>query len=227
MAHAFFLGVDVAGERSDEPGAVTLSLVEKERNDDAPAIYRLDRVTHEAEAPDVEVLADRIQSLVAEAPYIGRTSIIINRRTEAGQDLVDALDDRGLAAVQATMTGGQGAAAGAPDEVGVHVSEHDAVDTLASLYRDGRMELPGGASEDTSRLARGIQSFIEMTDNGPGPTGESPPADDTPRRREAFDNHVTSAALATWLGTERSFDPTQHLKEDPQTKAPDSNSIGV
>jgi hypothetical protein len=225
MAHAFFLGVDVADERSDDPGAVTLSLVEKEQNNEASAVFRLDRVTHEAEAPDVGVLADRIQSLVAEAPYIGRTSIIVNRRTEAGQQLVDALDERGLDAVQATMTGGQGATAGAPDEVGVHVSEYDAVDTLASLYRDGRMELPGAASEDTSRLARGIQSFIEMTDNGPA--DEPSTVDDTPRRREAYDSHVTSAALATWLGTERSFDPTQHLKEDPQTETPGPDSIGV
>ena len=31
---------------------------------------------------------------------------------------------------------------------------------------------------------------------------------------------MTSAALATWLGTERSFDPSQHLKGTPQTESP-------
>lgn len=228
MAHAFFLGVDVADEQSDEPGAVTISLVEKEQDrDEEAATYRLDRITHESEAPAVDDLADRLQSIVAESPYIGRTSIIVNRRSADGQALVEALEDRGLAPVRATMTGGRGAAAGDTDEVGVHVSEYDAVDTLATLYRDGRMELPGAASEDASRLARGIQSFVEMTDNGQGATESPADLDDVPQRREAFDNHVTSAALATWLGTERSFDPTQHLKEDPQTGTPGADDLGL
>jgi hypothetical protein len=217
MAHAFFLGVDVADDASDTPGAVTLSVVEKEETN-GTATYRLDHITHETETPDTDDLADRLQSLVAESPYIGRTTIVVNRQTDVGAALVDQLEDRGLAPVQATMTGGGESTGGDPDEAGVHVDQHDAVDTLATLYRDGRMDFPGAASEDTSRLARGIQSFIELTDNK-GSTDAGPASDGAqPQRQKVFDTHVTSAALAAWLGTERSFDPTQHLKKDPHTE---------
>lgn len=218
MAHAFFLGVDIADDHADEPGAVTLAVVEKERTDGA-ATFRLNRMSHQAGAPEADDLADRIQSLVAESPYIGRTTIVVNRQAGEGAALVDELEDRGLAPVQVTMTDGRGATAGDPDEGGVRVAAHDAVDTLATLYRDGRIDFPGAVSEDASRLARGIQRFVELTDNE-GSIDAAPASDEGyPQRQEAFDPHVTSAALAVWLGTERSFDPSQHLKEDPQTKS--------
>jgi hypothetical protein len=55
---------------------------------------------------------------------------------------------------------------------------------------------------------QGLQSYASADKDGDG---------QTPSRPEAHDMHVTSAALACWLGSERSFDPTQHLKEDIQT----------
>lgn len=219
MAHAFFLGVDVGGDTSDAPGAVTLALVEKQKADaeDTPS-YRLDRVHHNPETDAPGDLADHIQQLVADAPYIGRTGIIVNQRTAQGEALAQALENRGLAPVRATLTGGRSAVAGDPDEQGVHIAEHAAVQTLASLYHDGRLELPGNASDDVSRLARGIQSFAELRPDDALPAGAESDAADAPQRPESFDTHVTSTALATWLGAERSFDPTQRLKETPQTE---------
>lgn len=217
MAHAFFLGVDVANDDADVPGAVTLAVVEKEQANGA-ASYRLDRITHEAESPDADALADRIQSLVAEAPYIGRTTIVVNRQTDDGAALVEHLEERGLAPVPAILTSGRGTAADDSGEESVHVAEADAVDTLATLYRDGRIDFPGAASEDASQLARGLQRVVERTDNE-GSIDAGPAADASgPQRRDSFGTHVTSAALAAWLGTERSFDPSQHLKADPQTE---------
>ena len=222
MAHAFFLGVDVADhEDADDPGAVTLTLLEKEQNGDHTARYRLDSIRHESDVSEPGSVADHIQSLVADSPYIGRTTLIVNCRSDVGQAIADALDDRGLAPVEARLTGGMGATAGDTDEVGVNVSEYDAVEALATLYRDGRLTFEEHASSGVSRLARGIQSFVEVLTD----VEEATEAPDTvaaePQRPEAFDNHVTSAALAAWIGTERSFDPSQRLKSELRSRPSD------
>jgi len=223
MAHAFFLGVDVVDrEDADDSGAVTVTLLEKERNGEERARYRLDSIRHESDVSDPDSVADHIQSLVADSPYIGRTTLIVNCRSDAGQAIADALDERGLAPVEARLTGGMGATAGNTDEVGVNVSEYDAVEALATLYRDGRLAFEEHASSDVSRLARGVQSFVEfLTD-----VEEATEAPDTvasePQRPEAFDNYVTSAALAAWIGTERSFDPSQRLKSELGNRPPEA-----
>lgn len=209
MAHAFFLGVDFAEDESGEQTGATLTILEKEQeNSDAEVSYRLDHIRHFDNVDSIDELADHIQSLVAERPYIGRTSIVINRSTEPGQALVDALSNRGLDPVAATLTEGSGAVSGSTDEVGVHLGTADAVQTLAELYRNRQFGIDDYSSEDASALARGVQRAAEVLDEQAGSA-----------REQLVDvgTHVTSASLAAWFGAERSFDPTQHLKENPQT----------
>jgi len=66
-------------------------------------------------------------------------------------------------------------------------------------------------------LARGIQRFVEALTDAEDASDVPDEVDATPQRPEAFDTHVTSAALALWTGAERSFDPTEHLKEPLRT----------
>ena len=213
MAHAFFLGVDVAPTDEDDAPRFTHALFEKsqEASGDAPT-YRLDNIRRHSDGASVDELADHLQSLIAERPYIGRTSLIVNRTTDVGQALVNALEERGLDPVAATLTEGSGVAAGETDEIGVHLGGIDAVRTIADLHRDGRIVIEKHASETASRLARDVQALAEQLDEADGDLE----ALGTSTAGPSFDpsaTHVTSAALAVWLGSEFSFDPSQHLKE--------------
>jgi hypothetical protein len=222
MAHAFFLGVDVADESSpsDEPNALTLTLIEKDKEPSADAAaFRLDSIHRDADGGDPDETADRIQRLVADAPYIGRTTIIVNRRSERGQAILDALEERGLDAVAATLTEGRGATAGGRNEVGVSLAEHDAVETLAKLYRNGNLAFEEQASREVSRLARSVRRFIEDVLDVEEEAAETDDGE-MPGAASSFGTLVTSAAMAAWLGVERSFDPTQHLKQTPTTEPP-------
>ncbi|MFP4228796.1 MAG: hypothetical protein ACLFTE_08215 [Salinivenus sp.] len=214
MAHAFFLGVDVHDAATQE---VTFVLLEKEKNpgDDA-ARYRLDHLRHVQELDSMEALADHLQGLVSEQPYIGRTSLIINRGSEAGQALVDALRDRGLDPVRATLTAGGGVPAAERDEEGVRLGTAGAVQALVELYRDGRFAVEEHSREGASRLAREIQHAFEVLDEAEGDQASGESMGDLQALREA-EPPLTSAALAAWLGRERTFDPSKHLKDTPQT----------
>lgn len=217
MAHAFFLGVDVLTIEEGAPFGVTHSLLEKEKeSSDEVAAYRLAHIRHHPEVASADDLADHLQSLVAERPYIGRTSIIVNRGSDGGQALVDVLDDRGLDPIAATLTEGTGVTAGETNEMGVHLGGVDVVRTLADLYRDDRLIFEGPASETGSQMVRDVQALAERLDEADGDAEALGRATTGP----SFDpeaTHLTSAALAAWLGTERSFDPSQHLKESPPT----------
>ena len=216
MAHAFFLGVDVAPTDEESLSDVTYTLFEKSTEGDDEVTYRLDNIRQYEEAPSADDLADHLQGLVAEQPYIGRTSLIVNRSTGFGQALLDALGERGMDPVAATFTEGSGVAAGETDEIGVHMGGIDAVRTIADLHREGKLEFESSTSEAASRLARDVQGLAEQLDEADGDLEALGAATTEP----SFDpeaTHVTSAALAVWLGRERSFDPSQHLKESPQT----------
>lgn len=216
MAHAFFLGVDFAD--TDDALDAILTVLEKEKEEtEARASYRLDHVRRHSDIASADDLADHIQGLVAEQPYIGRTSIVVNRAGDAGQALVDALANRGLDPVAVTLTDGSGAVPAGRDEVGVQLGTSDAVRTLAELYRDRRFGIDDHATEAASALARGMQRAAERLD-------EADANQDTPEAAGSVldvfneaDVAVTSAALAAWVGTERTFDPSQHLKQDPHT----------
>lgn len=217
MAHAFFLGVDLDGD-SEESLDATLTILEKAKEEkEVEAQYRLDHIRVHAGVTSIEDLAGRIQGLVADQPYIGRTNIIINRESNVGRALDDALTDLGLDTVSATLTRGSGTVPGDRDEVGVHLGTGDVVRTLAELYRDGRFVIEDYSKEAVSKLARDIQRAAEALDEADG-NQETPEASGSPLAElGSMGSHITSAALAAWCGTERSFDPSQHLKEDPQT----------
>jgi hypothetical protein len=220
MAHAFFLGVDVApADESDDP-SVTHALFEKSKAaSDDPATYRLDHIRHHASAESADTLADDLQGFVADQPYIGRTSLIVNRGSAFGQALVEALEDRGLAPVATTLTGRSESAADAPNETDVHLGGADVLRRFVDLHRDERLQLEGHTTETASRLARDVQALAERLDEI---DGDIEALGTTQTEGPSFDpgaTHITSAALAVWLGAERSFDPSQHLKESPQTDA--------
>lgn len=228
MAHAFFLGVDLSNEASDDRVDATLTILEKEKEQsDAHAGFRLDHARHHENVDSVDDLADHVQGLVAERPYIGRTSIVVNPETTSGQALVEALSDRGLDPVAATLTDGSGSVPGERDEVGVSLGTADAVRTLAELYRDQRFGIDDHTTEAASDLARGVQRAAEVLDEADG-NQETPEASgSTLDALNDVNPAVTSAALAAWVGTERSFDPSQHLKEDPQTGRRNEGPVGT
>jgi len=218
MAHAFFLGVDLA----DDDGSVeaALTVFEKEDQGEAPSRFRLDHARcRPVERPDV--LADQLQGFVAERPYTGRTNIVVNRTDEPGAALIAALRDRGLDPVAVTFTGGDDPGAVAADEVGVSLGGADAVRTLGELYRDGRLVVESHATEAASQLARGLQRAAEVLDAADGNQDTPEAAGSTLDALDDGNSQVVSAALAAWCGTERSFDPSQHLKSDPHTRRPD------
>jgi hypothetical protein len=223
MAHAFFLGVDL--EERDASVDATLTILEKEQEADATPSFRLDHARRRAEdTPDA--LADRIQSLVAERPYIGRTNIVVNRSADAGPALLDALSDRGLDPVAVTLIGGDDAAPGEPDDEGVSLGRVDAIRTLAELRRDGHLVVEDHTTEAASHLARGLQRAAEVLDEADGNQDTPEAAGSTLDPLGESGPHVVSAALAAWCGTERSFDPSQHLKETPQTRPPGDERRG-
>lgn len=225
MAHAFFLGVDLKDSESDAFADAVLTILEKDQEpSEAEASYRLDHIRSHEKVGSPDDLADHIQGLVADQPYIGRTSIIVNRGTEAGQALVDALAERGLDLVAATLTKGSGAVSGDPDEVGVNLGTTDAVRTLAELYRDRLLAIDDYTSEAASELARGVQRASEILDEADGNPDTPEASGSVLDQLNDVDTPVTSAALAAWLGDDRSFDPSQHLKESPQTGRPDNES---
>lgn len=216
MAHAFFLGVDVSPTDGESPPDVTHALFEKSTEGNDEATYRLDHIRHHTDVASAGDFADHLQGLVAEQPYIGRTSLIVNRNTAFGQALIDALEDRGMDPVVATLTEGAGVAAGETDEIGVHLGGIDAVRTIADLHRDGKIAFESHTTETASRLARDVQALAEQLDEADGDM-EALGRSTTGPSFDPEATHVTSAALAVWLGSERSFDPSQHLKESPQT----------
>lgn len=216
MAHAFFLGID-SGSAADASPNATLTILEKEKEQsEGTARFRLNyiRPLPNMEAAD---LADHIQSLVAEQPYIGRTNIIVNRGTEPGRALVDALKTRGLDPVAATLTDGSGTVPGETDEGSVTLGTAEVVRTLAELHRDGLLTIEDHTTEAGSQLARGVQRASEALDAADGNQATPEAAGSTLEVLDDVDMHVRSAALAAWCGMERSFDPSKHLKEDPQT----------
>ncbi len=228
MAHAFFLGVDLSDHESDEHADATLTILEKQKEQtDTEASFRLDHVRHHEEVESLDDLADHVQGLVAERPYIGRTSIVVNRGAAPGQALVEALSDRGLDPVAATLTAGSGSVPGERDEVGVSLGTADAVRTLAELYRNRRLGIEDHTTEAASELARGVQHASEVLDEVDGNQDTPEAAGSTLDALNDVGPVVTSAALAAWVGAERSFDPSQHLKENPQTGRSTDGPLGA
>lgn len=226
MAHAFFLGVDGTPSEEGSSNDVTITVFEKSKEPaDGESTFRLNHINNRSDVSSADEFAGYLQGFVADRPYLGRTNIIVNRSDDFGQGVIEALEDRGLAPIAATLTSGTGATAGDPDEVGVHLGVSDAVRALVNLYRDDRLVLEGHTTDTASRLAREVQNISEDLDEADG-DAQTPGESNAPLSFDGVDLHLTSAALAAWLGQERSFDPSKHLKEDPQTQSPPADETG-
>lgn len=215
MAYEFILGADVVPSGEDEWTA-TLAVVEKAAdNNERPPHYRLDLLEEKTGFATTDGVAEFIQTLLTQKPYVARTVPIVNGTTTYGQDVLDALSRRGLAPVGATLSIGTSTVSGDRDEMHVGVSVRGVVDALQALYHDGRVTLgPQQNTREATRLVEGIERFgVSGTDE----TGEERRVDMAVTPDDGpYDALVVSVALACWLGEEQTFDPTQHLKVTPQ-----------
>lgn len=214
MAYEFILGVDVVNAEGDTLTAA-FTIFEKTTNDrDEAPQYRLDLLEERSGFESTDDLAEHIQSLLTQKTYVARTVPMINQTTAEGQAVHDALEERGLAPVGATLSSSSTTVSGSRDEMNAAVSAHNVLDTLRTLHRNGRVDLHAQKdTEEASRLVRAIEWFSE---SGVDEEGEErrvnmalAPEDDGP-----YEPLVVSTALACWLGEEQTFDPTEHLKKE-------------
>lgn len=214
MAYEFILGVD-AVPAGDESFTVALTAVEKtDENADHPH-YRVERLEASDPLGSVDAVAEHIQSLLTQKPYVARTIPVINKTSEPGRAVHDALSERGLDLVGVTLSNNTATVSGQRDEMNASVSARDAVDMLQALYHDGRLEVePQQNNEQASRLLRAIEWF---SDSGTDESGEerrvAMPLDPSSDRYEPV---MVSTLVACWLGEEQTFDPTERLKESLQ-----------
>lgn len=221
MTYAFFLGIDVAAD-ADDAGSVLLTLVEKSQderpsNGQAVASYRLDSISrHDADAAP-EAVADHIQGVVADAPYTARTSIVVNREPDRGQAIYEALRERGLSVrpVRLMSQSDDAVPSGGDDEE--RVTARDVVRALALAHRDGRFEVQHRESDFASQLARNVHHVSALAVDGEPDASADVRPEDAETLPSTFDTITTSAALAVWFASQRSFDPSSHLKEEPKT----------
>lgn len=221
MAYAFFLGIDVATDDADEPGSVVCSLLEKS-DDDGATSYRLDSVrTFDADASP-EDIADALQSVVVDAPYTARTSFVVNRASGRGADVYDALDDLGLPVRAAALTAtGDASTREVGSDAEERVTAQEVVTVLAQAHRDGALTLQHRETKEATELARTLQHYaalaVDTADMDEVATNGQDVQDEGEALPTSFRALVTSAALATWFASQRSFDPTSRLKETPHT----------
>lgn len=210
MAYQFVLGVDARSIDGDESAAI--SIVEKEKEGaGADHAYRLHRLTRRPADP--EALTNHVQDLIAEKPFIGRTAVIVTRNDEIGQSVFDALDERGLAPVGATLSKGTGGAPGDRSDMNITVGVKGAIDALAELKQQGRFDAsPVQESDALSDLVRAIRTF---TDTSAEETGADQRADHATSPSDGtYDPLLMSTAVACWFSREQTFDPTQRLKDE-------------
>lgn len=224
MDYQFFLGVD-AVEADDGTTTTAISLVEKEAGDeDSAATYRLHLVERGAESS--AALAERIQEVLTQDPFIGRTVPIVNRTMEAGQAVLDELDDRGLDAIGALLTTGSAAVSGDTSEMAVEVSAQQMVNQLAEVYHDDRLNVwPQQEREAVSHLVRTVERFGSEGADSDGRVlrdeiGTTP-------AEGAYDALVVSTALACWVGSQYAFDPTTGLKQRPEGMGNTRRDVGL
>ena len=241
MAHAFFLGIDVARTDSEDAGTVICSLLEKSQQDDTPE-YRLDSIRSFDKTADPGEIAEQLQGLLVEAPYTARTSFVVNRASPRGQAIFDALDGLGLPVRAVTMTPSGSRAqrdseaqrdeGSATDE---RTMEQDVVAALAQIHRDRTLTIQHRETDEAATLARNLQHYAALavdTRDGDEEARDEAARDEAARDEAARDDEseeegealptsfpplVTSSALAVWFASQRSFDPASRLKETPNT----------
>lgn len=219
MAYAFYVGIDVTDDRKG-----VISLVEKaSTGEDENVKYRIHRIDSIEDNQNDEQIAARVRDMIAESPYTGRTSVVVNKTTDPGQMVVNRLIQTGLTPIGVIISGGDSAAqtgtgmartsAGVitHDTSGFMVSEHVLVDCIERLYQEGRTELPREDSDSASLLSQGLQSYRARAHEA----GEAlEHISEEPRRDADHSEYVISAALACWYGEQQhSFDPAGSLEE--------------
>jgi hypothetical protein len=216
MAYEFILGVDVIHSES-KALTVAFTAVEKTGSNNGEATrYRLRLLEEKHSFESTDDIAEHIQSLLTQKPYVARTVPMINQTTEEGQAVRDALEDRGLAPVGATLVDGTTTMSGNREEMHAVVSMRNVLDALRALQREGRIDLQVQKDTDeASRLMRAIEWFSE---SGTDEDGNEHRVDMalSPDQEGRYEPLVVSTALACWLGEEQTFDPTEHLKKDIQ-----------
>ena len=215
MAYAFYLGLDAAPEEG-----TVLALVEKNADEGATdreeATYHLRDLQALGDA-DPGAVAARVQDLMAETPYVGRTLVVINQGADA--DVLEALEERGLTTIGVTITGGGAATQqgtgltldGGDDadvqDAGLYVSEEDLVVGLQDLRSTRRFDTGDEHLENVDRLMEGLRTY--GLDEG------ARHARAEPQRDARHSGHVLATALACWYGEQRPFDPTEALAGPP------------
>jgi hypothetical protein len=230
MAYEFYLGLDVPDDTDHATVTITEKMSEDETGHEEPIEYRLRELAKlplhsDGEEPGEEA-ANRIQTLLVDEPYIGRTILVVNKSNDAGQMMLDRLQEYGLtsfgvalsdsdAAVQEgsgfSLDGGDDAA---QNESSFFVSEQALVSNLEQLHRRNRLILPP-SNPHISSVAQGLQSYRARTDAEDSvEDGEELDTEaSAPSRAIRENTFVRSAALACWLGEQHDFDPTTHLTD--------------
>ena len=214
MAFEYYLGVDV-----DDKGTVTAALVEKRAADDDESASYVSKWVREFEADrDVAKVASELQTAAAKSPYTGRVVVVVNDTELRGRELVTALVETGITPIGIALSGSDAAsqrstglagtgADDAADSSGFIVSEHELVQTLDELHQvdDFKAE---GHDQGQQRIVVGIGNYREDAHEAGDALDE---ISAEPRRSVEHSRFVISAALACWMGEQRSFDPTEHL----------------
>lgn len=223
MAYEFYLGIDAP---SDEE-KVTVSLVEKENEDETgqpeEVEYRVREMLQldlEREDGDVNAdpVADRIQTIIADEPFIGRTILVVNRTNEEGQAVLDTLQEHGLTSFGVILTGegepsqeGSGVSLSGGDDAGrdeasFYVGEDTLVEVVNGLYRRRRFYLQQN-NDHASAVADDLERYksaIDAAEAGDEQAGQPV---------SSFNAFTRGVGLACWLGEQHDFDPTTHLAD--------------
>ena len=221
MAYEFYLGVDAPEEQE----VATIALVEKEDEDEKGhqeeveyrirELLQLDLAEEEGELQP-EPVVGRIQDIIADRPFTGRTILVVNRSNPRGQGVLDALQEQGLTSFGVSLNEGEGATqAGSgislssgdeaePDENNFFLGEDTLIGTLDRLYRKGRLILPSN-NKHVSAVADDMESHQVYLDSAEA--GEEVASAPT------YTTFSRSTGLACWLGEQHDFDPTRHLAD--------------
>lgn len=217
MAYEFYLGLDA---HSGEDGKVsyTLCLVEKDQNN-GKVTYRLHDLRRLDGAADE--IASEIQDEISRDPFVGRTVCIANATEDAGAEVHHALNELGLSPIAMRISGGdaatqtgsgldlEGGDSAGTDQPGLQVSEHEIVANVEEIYHDGRFDLQAVKTDESSRLAHGLDKY-RLASREPGQEGLDSISPEPTRDTEDADA-VLAAGVACWLAEQHSFDPTEHL----------------
>lgn len=241
MPYEFYFSIDA--HRTGDQTKYAVALVEKS----GEATSRKER-TREADRPEkqrylahtlkryvdapVEEVVDDVLGEIADGPFTGRTTFVINIGEKVGRELHAALRDRGTSAISIAIAGGDTSSeqgrplsfSASADEA-VHVSEREIVSSIEGIHRSGRLELDLVQDDAASDLVQGLEAYqvesdaedveeeIDVEEADEAETAARSTTD--LRRTTEHADLVLAAGAACWLAEQHRFDPTEHLAEPP------------